>query len=769
MSDLKYSMVALVLACVCSSASAFVLYFEDFESYGVGASLHEINGWEGWYGAAGAAASVSDKYAFSGTQSTEVNGSADAVQVFDITEGKWVLTAMQYIPSGTSGVSRFHMQNTYRNGAIGRSTQWSFSLSDGVIAEDYDEAASATIIYDQWIELKLVIDVDNDFVEQYYNGKLFSARAWAFSGTSQIQSIDLFGNGASSVYYDDITVQDYLSSLVTAHDPSPASDTTDVPRNAVLNWTSGLFAHTSDVYFGTDVNAITNATQAEPMGVLVSPDQTDAAFDPEGLLEFSQTYHWRVDEVNGAPDNTVYAGEVWSFTAEPYSIQIPGDTIDVTASSSSNEFSTPQKTIDGSGLQDDNSHSQSPESMWFTASVDLDPWIQFEFDTTKQLDTMRVWNSNGAAETALGWGVKDVQVEYSVDGENWTVLDGVNQFSRAPGLATYNEYDDIAFGGAAAKVVRLNIKSNWGGILMSYSLSEVQFEMIPVQARFPEPASGSVDVVPNSVITWRTGREAAQHTIYVSQDADAVADGLAPSVSSNTNSLDLMSLDLQLGETYFWRVDEVNDAASTPIWAGPVWSLSTAHALVVDDFEGYANASPDRPFQAWLDGAGYSADEFFPAEYGGNGTGAGIGHDIWSLSSPHYGGDIMETSSTIASSSQSMPFYYTNTGGAASQTDRTWANPQDWSGHGIQTLVVNFYGDVDNSGGPLYLTINGEKVTYPDAADLNLPEWHEWTIDLASLGIDVSAVTSMSIGVEGVGAGMILVDDILLYGDALGL
>ena len=60
-------------------------------------------------------------------------------------------------------------------------------------------------------------------------------------------------------------------------------------------------------------------------------------------------------------------------------------------------------------------------------------------------------------------------------------------------------------------------------------------------------------------------------------------------------------------------------------------------------------------------------------------------------------------------------------------------------------------------------------MTYPDTADLSLPEWQQWAIDLASLGIDVSAVTSMSIGIEGVGSGMILVDDILLYGEAPGL
>ncbi|MCP4455589.1 MAG: discoidin domain-containing protein, partial [Planctomycetes bacterium] len=294
----------------------------------------------------------------------------------------------------------------------------------------------------------------------------------------------------------------------------------------------------------------------------------------------------------------------------------------------------PEKTLDGSGLDADGNHTISPESMWFTAPVDLDPWIQYEFDDVQKLDMLKVWNSNSSAEIAIGWGVKDVEIVYSTDGENWDVLEGATQFSRAPGSPTYNQYDEIAFNGAAAKYVRLNIASNWGGILMSYGLSEVQFFQIPVQARTPDPVSGAVDVVPNATVSWRAGREAAQSTIYVGADANAVAEGTAPSITSNTNSVSLSSLNLALGETYYWRVDEVNEVEATSVWAGPVWSLSTIAALVVDDFESYGNVSPDRPFQAWLDGFGYSADEFFPVEYPGNGTGAGIGHDIWSLSSP---------------------------------------------------------------------------------------------------------------------------------------
>jgi len=197
-----------------------------------------------------------------------------------------------------------------------------------------------------------------------------------------------------------------------------------------------------------------------------------------------------------------------------------------------------------------------------------------------------------------------------------------------------------------------------------------------------------------------------------------------------------------------------------------VWSLSTSTALVVDDFESYGNNSPDRPFQTWLDGFGYSEDDFLSVGYGGNGTGAGAGHDIWTLSSPNFDGQIMEKANTIPGSGQSMPLYFNNTGGVASQTDRTWAAPQDWTVGSAKTLVLHFFGSEDNTGGPLFVKINGQKVTYPDSADLSLSTWHQWNIDLASLGISLDAVTSMSIGVEGAASGMILIDDILLYRDA---
>ena len=191
-----------------------------------------------------------------------------------------------------------------------------------------------------------------------------------------------------------------------------------------------------------------------------------------------------------------------------------------------------------------------------------------------------------------------------------------------------------------------------------------------------------------------------------------------------------------------------------------MWNLTLTPSVVVDDFDSYNNLSPNRPFQNWLDGFGYSADEFFPVGYGGNGTGAGIGHDIWTLSSPHYDGDIMEMGITVSGSRQSLPFYFDNSSGT-SQTDRTFATPQDWTLGGATVLSIAVHGNADlSAASTLYAKINNTKVTYE--GDLSVPIWQGWHVDLAGLG-DVSSVTSLSIGMEGSASGMVLLDDILLH------
>ena len=109
-----------------------------------------------------------------------------------------------------------------------------------------------------------------------------------------------------------------------ASKPNPTDAAADVPPDVVLDWVTGEFAATHDVYFGASSSDVADATRANPMGVLVGQGQTDATYDPDGLLDFETTYYWRVDEVNAAPDNTIFEGNVWSFTTEPVAYPIEG-------------------------------------------------------------------------------------------------------------------------------------------------------------------------------------------------------------------------------------------------------------------------------------------------------------------------------------------------------------------------------------------------------------------------------------------------------------
>ena len=184
-----------------------------------------------------------------------------------------------------------------------------------------------------------------------------------------------------------------------------------------------------------------------------------ASFDP-GRLELGKTYYWRVDEVNGAPDNTVFKGEVWSFTVEPFAYAIQN--IVATSNGISEPGNGPENTVNGSGLNDNDQHSMQAGDMWLACPGGEAPLsIQYEFDRVYKLHEMLVWNYNVQFEVILGFGVKDVTVEYSIDGADWTVLGDV-EFAQATAKATYTANTTMDFGGVAAKYVRLTVNSGWG-------------------------------------------------------------------------------------------------------------------------------------------------------------------------------------------------------------------------------------------------------------------------------------------------------------------
>lgn len=527
--------------------------------------------------------------------------------------------------------------------------------------------------------------------------------------------------------------------------PMPANKATDVPWDVVLSWKPGPWANTHDVYFGLSFEDVNSADVDNPMDVLVSAGQDANTFEP-GRLMLGATYYWRVDEVNAPPASTVYKGNVWSFTVEPVSYPIDANHITATASSSAKNAS-PTKTIDGSGLDEDGQHSDDTTAMWVSDSKGVQPtWIQYEFDKVYMLDHVLIWNYNMMMEPAIGFGVKDVTIEYSADGVAWTAL-GDFEVPQATGEITYKPDAPIDLGRVAAKYVKFAIQSSWGG-RAQYGLSEVQFFMVPAAAREPVPASEATGVAPEVALKWRAGRLAASHEVYLSTDEQAVIDGTAPVAVVSQASYDAV---IDLAATYYWKVVEVNEAMDPAAWESDIWSFSTADSIVVDDFESYTDDEGGEIFTTWADG--WQIDE--------NGSLVGYGESPFAEQTIVHGGG------------QSMPLSYENTNSTmTSETTRTFDGAQDWTKAAVTTLTLYFRGVAGNATNvPLWVKVTDQsnksaKVTFSgDAGVLAEPAWTEWDIPLSSFsGVSLARVKSITIGLgPGMGAGELFIDDIQLY------
>jgi hypothetical protein len=696
---------------------------------------------QGMLGGAAAFDGVDDYIDFGNPQDFPAGTSARSITAWVTTtnlDGGWVAAAAYGSPAGSQAFG------FARNGRL----LSGFGYGNDLTVADFFET-------DTWYHLALTYD--GSTASLYVDGELMLADAKVWNLNLSRAHIGRQINDAAEFWagnVDDVRVYSHTLSPTEIHDvmigtpelsanPDPEDGMTDVVRDVLLSWAPGEFAVSHNVYLGTAFDDVNAADVDSPL--LVSPGQADTVFDA-GTLEFGQTYYWRVDEVNGAPDRTVFAGNVWSFTVEPFSI--PVASITATASSANAANMGPENTINGIGLNELDQHSTEGTEMWLSGVGDAAPWIQYEFDKTYKLHEMWVWNSNQLIESFVGIGAKDVVIEYSTDGDTWTILADASEFAQAPGTPMYTANTMVDFAGVIARFVRITVNAGWG-MMPQYGLSEVRFLYVPTLPREPQPMDGAVTKSGDVTLKWRAGREAASHEVYLGTAADNLV--LIATTSASTHT----ATGLDYDQSYVWQIVEVNDAEAPASYVGDLWSFSTPPYYAVDEFERY-NDNCARIFFAWEDGLGHNGgvdiDDCDVPASNGNGGGSIVGNNA----SP------FAEQTIVHSGAQSMPLSYDNSFGP-SETTLQLAS-MDWTASGIKSLSLYFYGASDNTG-QLYVMINNTKVLYSgEATDIAHALWQPWIIDLSAVGGNLQNVTTLSIGVDGASAaGQLYIDDIRLY------
>jgi regulation of enolase protein 1 (concanavalin A-like superfamily) len=543
--------------------------------------------------------------------------------------------------------------------------------------------------------------------------------------------VDAVSDGGATVVKGDVWTFTYAS--IEAWRPAPADGMKYLDPNQTLTWKNGLNGVTHDVYFGTDEAAVNGGTPDTFKGNVFL-----ASF-PTGGLQSGTTYYWRIDEVSATGEKV--KGHIWSFTTLP---EIPvadpslmvwwkldenmgTRAIDWSGHGHHGDFySAPQwvEGYDGAALNfddvDDSVIYHFPDETWSAYTVTV--WakadvlgqannssicatygtattngFQFSFDTANNYQ-YHAGVDQVIGPASLGW----VHLAVTYDGTVATAYcNGVPVATFAPPT------QDLTHNKFAIGVNRA--EDNWfdGSIddfrVYDRALTQEEIELVlrvdPLRAWQPDPVDASeADIRTATPLTWTKGDKASKHDVYLGIEAATAAAVDSSDTTGvyrgrvNTTSFTPAS-DLDWGQTYFWRVDEINTDGS--VTAGKVWSFTVPDYLIIDNFEDYTDQQGEEIFSTWIDG------------FTNGLSGSTVGY--LTAANRTFG----ETT-IVHGGRQSMPFDYNNVNTPwYSEAEREFSPVENWTFGGADTLVVSFQGapvDFLESAGTITLSAAGTDI-----------------------------------------------------------
>jgi hypothetical protein len=584
--------------------------------------------------------------------------------------------------------------------------------------------------------------------------------------------------------------------------------------NLGLVWVPGSSVSSQHLYFGTDYEAVRDATPgSDPCGVLKRDDlSADAnSYHLGATLDYSTDYYWRVDGLGAE----TWKGLVWKFRTRSEIVdpnlwlwyEFDEESGEKVHDSSGRDY---ESRDDSASDQWDPNGGQWGGALWcdddiglsvtnevlsnikngITVSVWLkeayrsgyDNWV---FDGGRT-GTHRVraavvaeggevlWRAGNDGNDTLRWDFGDIDASRLEGWHHWA-------FVKDEAAKTISIYFDgeLADSNNQAEPTLANVQNGdfkigavtnhsadligWIDDFRLYDYAKSAKEVMELyrggdlaRAYRPQPFDGEPDVPRDlAEVSWRPGDYAVSHDVYFGTDLQAVTDantsehmdvyiGNQPLADTNY----AMPSELELNQTYYWRIDEVNDSNVDSPWTGRVWSFRTANYIIIDDFESYD--FQDNPTnETWLDGVrSLPVPPWY--EYK-NGATVNLGASYADPADPVHRGK------------QSMIFDYDNSGWGGlvecySEAERIFDSPQDWTEAEVKILTVFFYGDPNNDANAteqMYVAVNDGDVNAvveyghyvdEDMNDIKEAEWQEWNVALSDFGVTLTNIKKMYIG-----------------------
>lgn len=214
----------------------------------------ELENWTTWGNNPGTAEDgiISDIQSYSQFNSLLIENQSDVIHLLgenNITSGIYIYSNLIFVPEGHCGY--FNLQKHLEPGI-----EWGFQVhfdANGSASCDAGAGSAAvwTFSFDEWHQNELIIDLDNDHAEYWYDGTLMVAWPWSTGTYGNQQSISLgtanyyawTGSANPKAYFDDICFNIHSTSAIEEQNkegfyhlyPNPAKNQVTIVSDCVID------------------------------------------------------------------------------------------------------------------------------------------------------------------------------------------------------------------------------------------------------------------------------------------------------------------------------------------------------------------------------------------------------------------------------------------------------------------------------------------------------------------------------------------------------
>ena len=211
-------------------------------------------------------------------------------------------------------------------------------------------------------------------------------------------------------------------------------------------------------------------------------------------------------------------------------------------------------------------------------------WITIDLGDLYTLEEIQIFNFSGQGG-GIARGIRSTRISVSDNGRDFTVAVPVVDVPH-PELGHEDPNDPnsaivyipvpvsatVNMGGNQARFVKFD---DFTGVYpyKDVMISEIMFFSAEV-AENPTPANKEVDVDVDSDLSWEVINSSYHQELYFGTDRDNL-DHVGDNLPSSTTTWALDTL--EMGETYYWRVDSIVYDGGSPVaeYPGMVWSFVT--------------------------------------------------------------------------------------------------------------------------------------------------------------------------------------------------